>query len=350
MMERPISRKIFFAALITLAALAAMEAGLRVLGFSYQRSLSYMQFNFPRPNELYQVFEPDPELLWRMRPGFDFGEGFEPLNQEGFRGPEFKARKEAGSLRIACLGDSVTFGRPDAAYPALLAQALTQKLGRPVEAMNFGVPGYSSWQGRKLLPRLLATYHPDLVIIMFGWNDHWLAKGFADKDQVVSASPAQKILAPLRSLRLYQLMNEALARARARLAPPPLTLRVAPDDSLQNLTTMIEACRAAQAVPLLAIAPSAIQPGRAPEFMTYLEFIRKPADLKKLHDQYDNVARDAARQRGATLVDLDLIFRGRDVTSLFEDPDQDVIHPNREGYELMAGAFAQAVEERQKDK
>ncbi len=345
MSRTPAGRKFLFAAVIAAAVLAGLEIGLRLAGFTFQRSLSYMQFNFPRPNELYQVFEPDPDLLWRMRPGFDFGEGFEPLNQEGFRGPEFKAQKEAGSLRIACIGDSVTFGRPDAAYPALLADTLAKRLGRPVEAMNFGVPGYSSWQGMKLLPRVLAAYHPDLVIIMFGWNDHWLAKGFADQDQIVSHSAAAGLLAPLRALRTYQLLNRIVARLRAVVAPPPFTLRVAPDDYRANLGKMISDCRAAHARAIIAVAPDAITPGQAPEFMTSLDFIRAPADLERLHEQYNDIARGAARQSGAPVADLDLLFSSRDVTSLFEDPKKDVIHPNPKGYALIAGAIAEAVEE-----
>ncbi|HUT53366.1 MAG TPA: SGNH/GDSL hydrolase family protein [bacterium] len=345
MSRTPAGRRIFFAAVITLAALAGLELGLRLIDFTCQRSLSYMQFNFPRPNELYQVFEPDPELLWRMRPGFNFGEGFEPLNHEGFRGPEFKAQKAAGALRIACLGDSVTFGRPDAAYPALLSEELTKELGRPVEAINFGVPGYSSWQGRKLLPRVLDQYHPDVVIIMFGWNDHWLAKGFADQDQIVGDSDAAGLLAPLRALRTYQLLNKIVARVRAAVSLPPLTMRVAPDDYHANLVKMIGECRAAHVLPLIALAPSAIVAGKAPEFMTALEFIRAPADLQRFHNQYNDIARGAARETGAPLIDLDLLFSDWPAKDLFEDPDQDVIHPNREGYLLVAGALAKAVEE-----
>src|SRR6478672_10220406 len=45
------------------------------------------------------------------------------LNEEGFRGPSFPAVKRPGVLRVACIGDSWTFGmnvNQDQSYPARL--------------------------------------------------------------------------------------------------------------------------------------------------------------------------------------------------------------------------------------
>jgi lysophospholipase L1-like esterase len=328
-----------FAAVTTLAAFLVMEAGLRFLGFEYGRSLSYMRFNFPNPNELHQVFEPDPFLLWRMRPGFDFGEGFGPLNSRGFRGPEIPLKKPPATLRIACLGDSVTFGRPGASYPALLEKKLSEKLGRPVEAMNFGVPGYSSWQGMKLLPETLDLYEPDVVIILFGWNDHWLAMGYSDKDQIVADTDAPVVLDLIRGLRVYQLLNKSVARLKPG-GEKPRTLRVSPGEYRYNLDAMIRVCRRSNAFPILATSPSAISLGHVPEFLTHLEFIRAPEELAELHGLYNEISRRAASENQAPLIDLDLIFNSGDVTSLFEDPENDLIHPNPRGYELVAESIA----------
>lgn len=336
-LSRP--RRLIFAALTALAVLLGLEVLLRLAGFHYSRSLSYMQFNFPNPNELHQIFEPDPQLLWRLRPAYDFGQGFDRLNQQGFRGPELTKAKPPGALRIACLGDSVTFGQAYASYPALLSDLLSKKLGAAIEAQNFGVPGYSSEQGLRLLPRVLNDYRPDLCIILFGWNDHWLAKGFSDRNQVSAASSASVLLETLRRLRVYQLLNRVIAGARAKVSPPPLALRVPPEDYRANLEAMIAACRAAGVRPILATAPSAVSLGQVPDFLTYLEFIRDPADLARLHRQYNDIVRAVAAETHTPLVDLDQVFESHGVRALFDHPDQDVIHPNRAGYQLLVDSL-----------
>jgi len=237
----------------------------------------------------------------------------------------------------------VTFGRPEASWPALLKDRIEKKLGRPLEVMNFGVPGYSSWQGRQLSERVLKEYRPDLVIILYGWNDHWLAKGFSDKDQIVSLGKAPALLSLLRRLRLYQFLNHELAWLREKIAPPARVLRVSPEDYSKNLEAMIKMSQAAGARPILATAASAIKLGQVPEFMTYLEFIRAPGDLSKLHDEYNRIVREVAKKNAVPLADLDAVFQEKDLPSLFAHPDQDVIHPNQKGYQLLAEALAQTL-------
>ena len=78
------------------------------------------------------------------------------LNHEGFRSAPFAPEKRPGVLRIACIGDSWTFGmnvEQNLTYPARVDALLTQQspLAAGVEVMNFGVLGYSSFQGLQLL-------------------------------------------------------------------------------------------------------------------------------------------------------------------------------------------------------
>jgi len=338
----PRRRLAAFSAVFTLVVLLLAEALLRLAGFSYRPGQSYMAFNFPNPNELHNVFEPDPELLWRMRPGFEFGDGFEPLNSSGFRGPEFPAEKAPGALRVACLGDSVTFGRPEADYPSMIETRVSEKIGRPVETMNLGVPGYSSFQGKKLLARVLDEYDPEIAIILFGWNDHWLAKGFADQDQEVGEG-ASAGGGPLAGLRVYQLLNKLVVLAWVTEVEPILITRVKEDDYRANLTAMVAMCRESGAVPIIATAPSAIAAGEIPDFLTHLDFIRENDDLAELHSNYNDVVRQLALRDHVWLSDLDALFAERDVSLLFNDPGKDLIHPNELGYEIIANAMANAT-------
>ena len=70
----------------------------------------------------------------------------------------------------------------DQTYPARLETLLKQR--RPaseVEVINFGVLGYSSFQGLELLKRRVLDLHPDVLVIGFGMNDSDVG-GYRDKD------------------------------------------------------------------------------------------------------------------------------------------------------------------------
>jgi len=106
------------------------------------------------------------------------------LNDEGFRTAPFRAQKRLGEIRIACVGDSWTFGMnvdQDRTYPARL-DALLRAGGRQnVDVMNFGILGFSSFQGLELLKSRVLDLQPDVVVIGFGMNDSDVA-GYRDKD------------------------------------------------------------------------------------------------------------------------------------------------------------------------
>jgi len=107
------------------------------------------------------------------------------LNEDGFRNAPITATKRAGVLRIACIGDSWTFGmnvNQDQTYPARLETLLKQRRPAPeVEILNFGVLGYSSFQGLELLKRRVLDLQPDVLVIGFGMNDSDVG-GYRDKD------------------------------------------------------------------------------------------------------------------------------------------------------------------------
>ncbi len=333
-------RRLVYGLLMALLFFAAAEGALRTAGFRYQRGMSYMRFNFPNPNELHNVFLPDAELLWKMRPGFDFGEGFEPLNGRGFRGP--MPDEGAGGFRVACIGDSVTFGGTDATYPALLEEELERRLGRPVTVYNFGVPGYSSWQGRKLLPRVLEEYQPHAVVVLFGWNDHWLARGHTDREQTLEKPPDQGADNPLRELRVYQAINRLVAAAQSEAAEKPAVSRVPPGQFEENLRAMVELC-GETVICVLATKPSAIGAAAPPDFLTHLGFIDKEEDLPRLHQRYNRLVRRTAEDADAALADLASVFENHDTEVLFNEPGEDPIHPNAMGYELAASRAADAI-------
>ncbi|MFO1448365.1 MAG: GDSL-type esterase/lipase family protein [Opitutaceae bacterium] len=85
------------------------------------------------------------------------------------------AARAAESLRVACLGDSITHGarvKPATeSYPA----RLQERLGPDFVVRNFGVSGATMWHGGRpsafaQLPRA-TEFAPHVVIVMFGVND-----------------------------------------------------------------------------------------------------------------------------------------------------------------------------------
>lgn len=126
---------------------------------------------------LFTLLEYDDTLGWRMIPGenakVDFVdvEGIPvQVNHAGFWDHEFQVAKPAGRCRIACLGDSFTWGlgvRQGQRFSDIL------EAEHPAwETMNFGVPGYGADQSVLLWHRIASKYQPDVVVMTIFQNDY----------------------------------------------------------------------------------------------------------------------------------------------------------------------------------
>src|SRR5262249_26619682 len=134
------------------------------------------------------------------------------LHPLGFRSDEFTTRR-AGALRVACVGDSWTFGMnvdQERTYPSRLVARLRDAGAAPaVDVQNFGVLGYSSFQGLQLLRSRVLDQHPDVVPIGFGMNDSEVA-GYRDRDMVTTGPPPalpRRVVASAEALEFYKLLN-----------------------------------------------------------------------------------------------------------------------------------------------
>jgi lysophospholipase L1-like esterase len=97
------------------------------------------------------------------------------LNEEGFRGPCFPKARKPGTLRIACLGDSYTFGwmvEEECTYPRQMEHMLNGILEPDrIEVMNFGHPGYNTRNELRQYSKLVKLWNPDIVILGYVLND-----------------------------------------------------------------------------------------------------------------------------------------------------------------------------------
>ncbi|MDO8489462.1 MAG: GDSL-type esterase/lipase family protein [Candidatus Omnitrophota bacterium] len=191
----------------------------------------------------------DPLLFWRLlpRPG--------EVNSRGFRGPkEYSLNKEKGVYRIMCLGDSITYGvwvKTEETYPYVLEQMLNANTATgKFEVINAGVMGYSSLQGLRQLKRDLLRYKPDLITVLFGFDDNHAAIAYSDKEQKTYNRFIFSLTNILRKSKFYDLLEISLRRLKNKLAPDrdnPLgrvsgniKKRVDPQDYKQNLEEMVE--------------------------------------------------------------------------------------------------------------
>lgn len=149
---------------------------LLILGLSLFAGLTLAELALRRfwPQESFFVgrgmYLPDPDAGHVLKP--NHGTAYDPIriNSHGFRDREYPMEKPAGVYRIACIGDSFTFGA------TLIEDTYVKKLEKlfaaspvtwAVEVINLGVNGYNTRQSFALLEKFGMRFDPDLVILGF---------------------------------------------------------------------------------------------------------------------------------------------------------------------------------------
>ena len=192
MTPRSMSVRLSISVASTVLFFGSLELGLRIAGFEYPpEKVPVVIWNrvqdksFRKPDNL---FERAPRQLWTLRPGApDPWEPGAEINEEGYRGPLIPRERKPGTVRIATLGDSSTFGVKlpfRQSYTAQLGEQLSA-LGIQVEVLNGGVVGYTVRQGIERYRRLARGYRPDFVVVAFGAvNEHLPAIDLTDEEKI----------------------------------------------------------------------------------------------------------------------------------------------------------------------
>ncbi|HSF09695.1 MAG TPA: hypothetical protein VLA60_09785 [Nitrospirales bacterium] len=142
-------------------AFVLVEIGLYLFGISYPSF-------FIADNLTGYAHKPGAEGLYSNE-----GEAYIRINSLGLRDREHPLEKPVGTFRIALLGDSYTEAMQvptEQIYGARLEHELSDcpsLAGRQVEAMNFGVSGFSTAQELLVLRHKASPYDPDLVLLAF---------------------------------------------------------------------------------------------------------------------------------------------------------------------------------------
>lgn len=292
----------------------------------------------------------DPALLFEngancsFESVYPYADGREALrvqgttNAQGFRGPEVPLER-GSALRIACLGDSYTFGEgvgDDETWPAQLAGELAR--ARPeleFEVLNCGVNAYDTRQEVRALETRVLPYAPDLVLLAFFLNDaairdtgEFLGHEYGKPSalyRTLTTNPA------VRSLRGWSRLLDGLAdrvvryeylvflgESRSRLYGEDSPGWRAAREELARAQSLCDAAGVRFAVVL------------------YPLLFRNGEHLAS-HDAYRTVA-EACRERGIHVLDLEPAFADADVDRLRVHPADS--HPNGAGHRIAAAAIA----------
>ena len=287
------------------------------------------------------VFKRDRHLFWRPYPSRTIKSKFfdgrtYSFNSLGLRGREIEKTKF--KPRIIALGNSCTFGwglNDEQVFTTLIGNILDKKY----DVINAAVPGYSSYQGKAFYESKIAELQPDVLLILFAWNDQWVAANdISDKNQEFPPEfiiDAQNLLSRLHT---YRLMKKLLLSVSEK-DPDSLYSRIHPvhrvslEDFYNNLKSISLKAQNNGATPVLLTSP-----------IPSLEKYYIPGSISPLHtihEQYNMTIRELAKNENVPMVDLALEFDK--YNGLFDDADYDPIHFNARGHRLAAELIARKI-------
>lgn len=219
--------------------------------------------------QLAEIFVPDPELFWRLRPNmhrrrFTGHIGAYPFDFEcstnalGLRHREYSP-KAPGTRRILAVGDSATFGLgvgDTETWPAVMERRWNETSPEsPIETINAGVPGYTAYQGLRFIEIEAERWRPDIVVVAFWANDHATWASRSDL-QTAAMFRAQQAMGVLRHSRLFMALRRLAGRVHTKDGARP---RLTPDEFRDMLTRIVEQVRGMHATPIFLLWPSRIQ-------------------------------------------------------------------------------------------
>lgn len=303
-----------------LVGLFTAEIGVRCfLYFEWQREI--------RLNHGLHV--PDSIVGYKLNPGKTvWGR---KVNSLGYRGKEFSIKKPDGVFRIVCSGNSITFGEAatseSTAYPAVLEKVIRERreIAGPVEVINAGVMGYTSYQCLADLKTRLFALHPDLIILCTGWNDITFSKYIGWTRDMHWGNPWHFFEAE--DSYAVWLLNQRVLHIPAGVHAAPLKAFA------MNLEEIISFCHG-HGIPLAVLDP----PTMFSQVMTPAEeekcklnyFVR--GDLP-LYTAYVSALKEVAARREVPVLDSGLTYSVSGKDSVIVD----VCHPNDAGYRYMVG-------------
>jgi lysophospholipase L1-like esterase len=307
----------------------------------------------PRAQGALQRDHPDPTIRFENNPGAELRityvthSGAAPLevvarvNEQGWRGPLMSVPKSPGVVRIACVGDSHTFGYgvgEGETWPDALSAELERRLGPGrVEVLNCGVCAYDTEQEVGLLEARILALEPDIVLLQFYLNDPALrdtpAEPTAENDWLISLCHPRGP-GVMRFLRAHSHFVDLAATNVFRRRYMANFSRTRSALFAEGLPGWIR-CRAA-----LTRAQADLERAGVGFALVLFPFLLREGEHLASHDAFEIVARFCHAQ-ALECWDLEPAFDGRDVDALRVHPLD--FHANPEAYRIFGTAVAEKL-------
>ena len=251
------------------------------------------------------------------------------INALGTRNPEL-GPKRPGTLRILTLGDSSVYGvmvEDAEVFSSVAARDLQHALGRPVQAINGGVPGYSSEQARRLYTHRLADLEPDVLIIATLWSD---SQPGPAPDAIRFGAEGSTLKHVARWSNAFRLLEGWLLGWRPAeqvgwmLSEGPEGRRVPLPAYQANLELLASLAESSGALVVFLMLPSNRDLG--------------PTALEAPRPAYRAQMRRVAQRPGAVLVSTPELFNGGGANLFFDD-----VHPTATGHAIIGQALGRAI-------
>ncbi|MEO1083015.1 MAG: SGNH/GDSL hydrolase family protein [Acidobacteriota bacterium] len=259
-------------------------------------------------------------LMWEYRPNATHKRI--TTNDFGFRDAlDRRLEKDDGTRRIAFIGDSVTLGygeeEPDIFVRRFESALRERRPEQDLDALNFGIDGYSAPQIAEVLRRKVLPFSPDWVVYALCLNDFDFATSAGDKVRYFR-KPKSFFLVKL----------EHLIRRVRGIDFHTYKFQKNRDDVFQELLDMRNLVRAEDVGFLVTVIP--IFPVDVNSFAGYPH--------EEIHRELD----DFATANGIEILDGLTAFRNAGGPP--RAYANDIWHPNREGHRVIGEAIADVLD------
>lgn len=250
-------------------------------------------------------------------------------NAQGLRSEPISTNPTPGTVRVLCIGDSITFGgvQTDQAetYPYQLQDILKRKTSRNFEVLNASAGGWAI-ENEEAYLRQQGIYRSQIVVLELGSHDLFQPKNNGEQ---VGHSVNYPVRKPLFALE-EGFSRYLIPRYFPNLQPHEANLQATPSekDLKRNIASFIRIAnlvkaRKAQLIVILVEQPSPLEPKNA------------------LGNYSKKLLANEARQLNIPYKNLQKDFQLAGGNKLFRDG----LHPNSEGNKVMAIAVAELIKD-----
>jgi acyl-CoA synthetase (AMP-forming)/AMP-acid ligase II/acyl carrier protein len=242
-------------------------------------------------------------------------------NSHGFRSPEVPLQKPPGTIRLAFLGDSLTFGSwsggNETTWPFHALETLRRAHGGSYDYVNAAMPGNGVGHLAIQFRESISRFAPDIVTLTPGASGNradWARKkvGYSGVHYVPSWLGRRSFLCSLVEKNLVISLRQLRALSdRGKLTFEPHELRVLSQEFRNRLRDLVTECQKRVALVVLLTREYGIRrsQGRLAQIWSagsrlFYEPYMSVGAFMDVNDEFNRVYREVAAETGALLVDI----------------------------------------------